>query len=77
MEPEQDLQEHKIPETERQRGWRLSMLFDNRISMRKYMLRAALISFLPSTMVVAILAASGIMTEEAEETCTRMGRTAY
>jgi len=34
------------------------MLFDNRISMRKYVLRAAVISFLPSMAIVFILAAS-------------------
>lgn len=47
-----------------QRGWLLPMLFDNRISMPKYVLRAALISFLPSMMIVCILAVSGVMTEE-------------
>jgi len=40
------------------------MLFDNRISMLRYVLRAGLISFLPSMMIVVVLAASGIMTEE-------------
>ena len=47
-----------------QRGWLLSMLFDNRISVRRYVLRAGLISFLPSMVIVFILASSGIMTEE-------------
>ena len=64
MEPEQDVEQQAIPEPETQRGWLLSMLFDNRISMHKYVLRAALISFLPSMVIVFILAASGIMTEE-------------
>jgi len=40
------------------------MLFYNRISMPRYVLRAGLISFVPSIMIVVILAASGIMTEE-------------
>ena len=47
-----------------QRGWLLSMLFDNCISMRKYVLRSALISFIPSMAIVFVLAASGIITEE-------------
>lgn len=64
LEPEQDLQEQEIPEPEIRRGWLLSMLFDKNISMRKYMLRAGLISFLPSITIAVVLAASGMMTEE-------------
>ena len=64
MEPEQDAEQQGMPDPEMQRGWLLSMLFDNRISMRKYVLRAGLISFLPSMMIAVVLAAAGIMTEE-------------
>ena len=68
MEPEHDETRQETPEAEMQRWWLLSMLFDNRISMRKYVLRAGLISFVPSMMIVVILAASGIMTEEGTPT---------
>ncbi len=64
MELEQDLQEQQTPEPEIQRGWLLSLLFDNSTSMPRYALRAGLISFLPSIVIVVILASSGIMTEE-------------
>ena len=40
------------------------MLFDNRTSMPRYVLRAGLISFLPSMVIVVILAALGIMDEQ-------------
>jgi hypothetical protein len=64
LEPEQDAEQQGTPDPEMQRGWLLSVLFDNRISMRKYVLRAGLISFLPSMMIAVVLAAAGIMTEE-------------
>ena len=64
MEPEQDLQEQEPPEPEIRRRWPLSMLFDNNVSMCRYALRAGLISFLPSMVIVIALAALGIMTEE-------------
>jgi len=64
LEPERDVEQQEIPKPETQRGRLLSMLFDNRVSMGRYVLRAGLISFLPSMMIVLILAASGIMTEE-------------
>jgi hypothetical protein len=64
LEPEQDEAQQGTPSPEMRRGWLLSMLFDNRISMGRYVLRAGLISFLPSMVIVFILAASGIMTEE-------------
>ena len=44
------------------------MLFDNNISMRKYALRAGLISFLPSMVIVVLLGVSGIITEESGPT---------
>jgi hypothetical protein len=44
------------------------MLLDNRISMPRYVLRAGLISFLPSMAIVAILAAIGIMDEQSSPT---------
>ena len=68
LEPEQEVEQQAIPEPEVQRGWLLSKLLDNRISMRKYALRAGLISFLPSMMIVAVLASSGVMTEESGPT---------
>lgn len=64
MEPGQDETKQETLNPELQRGWLLSMLFDNRASMRRYILRSALISFLPSMIIVLILSASGIMTEE-------------
>ena len=64
VEPEQDETRQETPSVEVRRGWLLSMLFDTRVSMRKYILRSAIISFLPSLMIVFLLAASGIMTEE-------------
>ncbi len=64
MELEQDVEQQVMPEPAMQRGWLLSKLFDNRISMRKYALRAGLISFLPSMIILVTLASSGIITEE-------------
>lgn len=61
---DQRVEQQELTEVEIKRGWLLSMLFDNRISMHRYILRAALISFLPSMMIAGILSASGIMTEE-------------
>ena len=68
LEAEQDVEQQVIPEPAIPRGWLLSKLFDNRISMRKYALRAGLISFLPSMMIAAILGSSGIITEESGPT---------
>ena len=64
MGMDQRVEQQELTEVEIKRGWLLSMLFDNRISMHRYILRAALISFLPSMMIAGILSASGIMTEE-------------
>lgn len=41
-----------------------SILFDNRIPMWKYILRAGLISFIPSLFIVLILGLSGVITED-------------
>jgi hypothetical protein len=42
----------------------LSLLFDNQISMRKYILRTGLISLVPSLVIALILGLTGIITEE-------------
>lgn len=62
LEPEQDRQE-TTSDTQPQPRL-LRWLFDNRISMRLYVLRTGLISLLPSLALVTILAASGVVTEE-------------
>jgi len=68
LEPEQDTEQQGTPDLEMQRGWLLSMLFDNRISMLRYVLHAGLISFLPSMMIVVVLASSGIMADQSGPT---------
>ncbi|UCC98370.1 MAG: hypothetical protein JSW66_00470 [Phycisphaerales bacterium] len=62
MEPEQETQETTREAKPQPRL--LRWLFDNRISMRLYVLRTGLISLLPSLALVFILATSGIITEE-------------
>lgn len=59
MEPEQDTtdQQKKQPRL-------LSLLFDNQISMWKYVLRTGLISLVPSLIIAMILALTGVITEE-------------
>ena len=59
MEPEQDtiIEKKKQPKL-------LSLLFDNQISMWKYILRTGLISLVPSLIIVMILALTGVITEE-------------
>jgi hypothetical protein len=42
----------------------LSLLFDNNISMWKYVLRTGLISLVPSLIITTILGLSGVITEE-------------
>jgi len=42
----------------------LSLLFDNQISMWKYVLRTGLISLLPSLIIAMILGLTGLITEE-------------
>lgn len=62
MEPGQDITE-TIEKTKPQTRL-LQWLFDTRISMRRYVLRAGLISLLPSLAIAFILAICGIITEE-------------
>jgi hypothetical protein len=59
LEPEQDtiIEEKRQPRL-------LSLLFDNQISMWKYILRTGLISLVPSLVIAMILGLSGIVTEE-------------
>lgn len=59
MEPEQDT----IVEQKRQPRL-LSLLFDNQISMWKYVLRTGLISLVPSLIIVLILGLTGVVTED-------------
>ena len=59
MEPQQDT----IVEQEKQPRL-LSLLFDNQISMWKYVLRTGLISLVPSLIIVLILGLTGVVTEE-------------
>jgi len=66
--PEQDLQEQETPEPKIRRRWPLFLLFDNNVSMHKYVLRAGLISLLPSMAIAIVLTASGIMNEERRPT---------
>lgn len=62
LEPEQDKQE--TTEEVRPQPRLLRWLFDNRISMRLYVLRAGLISLLPSLVLVSVLATTGLITQE-------------
>ena len=59
MEPQQDTtgQQKRQPRL-------LSLLFDNQISMWKYVLRTGLISLVPSLIIVLILGLTGVVTEE-------------
>lgn len=59
MESEQDTagQQKRQPRV-------LSLLFDNQISMWKYVLRTGLISLVPSLFIAMILGLSGVVTEE-------------
>lgn len=59
MEPQKDttVEEKKQP-------WPISLLFDNQISMWKYILRTGLISLVPSLIIVLILGLTGVITEE-------------
>jgi len=59
LEPEQDITvEQKRPPR------LLALLFDNQISMRKYVLRTGLISLVPSLVIAMILGLTGVITEE-------------
>jgi hypothetical protein len=59
LEPEQEtiVEEKKQPRL-------LSLLFDNHISIWKYILRTGLISLVPSIMIALILGVTGAITEE-------------
>ena len=59
MEPEQDTtgQQKRQPRL-------LSLLFDNKISIWKYILRTGLISLVPSIIIALILGLSGAITED-------------
>ena len=59
MEPEQDTtgQQKRQPRL-------LCLLFDNQISMWKYILRTGLISLVPSLVIAMILGLTGVITEE-------------
>ena len=59
MEPEQD-----ITVEQKRQPRLLALLFDNQISMRKYILRTGLISLVPSLIFVMILGLTGVITEE-------------
>ena len=49
---------------QKRQPWLLSLLFDNQISMWKYVLRTGLISLIPSLIISMILGLTGVMTEE-------------
>jgi len=59
LETEQDIAGRK-----KKQQWLLSLLFDNRISAHKYILRTGLISLIPSLIISFILGFLGIMNEE-------------
>ena len=59
MEPEQD-----TTVEQKRRPRLLSLLFDNQISMWKYVLRTGLISLVPSLIIAMILVLTGVITEE-------------
>ena len=59
-----ELEQDTITKQKKQ-SWLLSLLFNNQISMWKYVLRAGLISLVPSLVFVLILGFSGAITQEA------------
>ena len=59
MEPEQ-----LTTIEERKQLWLLSLLFDNQISMWKYVLRTGLISLVPSLIIVLTLGLTGVLSQE-------------
>jgi hypothetical protein len=59
LEPEQLM----IAE-ERKQLWLFSLLFDNRVSMWKYVLRTGLISLVPSLIIVLIFGLTGVISQE-------------
>jgi len=56
--------EQKTIVEEKKQPWLFSLLFDNQISIWKYILRAGLISLVPSLIIAIILGLSGVITEE-------------
>ena len=59
MEPEQDMTIEQ-----KRRPWLLCLLFENNISMWKYILRTGLISLVPSMVIAIILGLAGAVTED-------------
>jgi hypothetical protein len=59
LEPQQD-----TTVEEKKQLWLLVLLFDNNISIWKYILRTGLISLVPSLVFVLILGLSGVITED-------------
>ena len=49
---------------EKKQPWPISLLFDNQISIWKYVLRTGLISLVPSLVIAMILGLTGVITEE-------------
>jgi len=49
---------------EKKQPWLLSLLFDNQISILKYILRSGLISLVPSLIFVLILGSTGLITDQ-------------
>ena len=61
MEPQEDT---TVTVEEKKQPWPISLLFDNNISMWKYVLRTGLISLVPSLAIAMILGFAGIITED-------------
>jgi len=59
LEPQED-----TTVAEKKQSRLLRLLFDNNISMRKYVLRTGLISLIPSLVIAMILGLTGVITEE-------------
>ena len=49
---------------EKKQPWLIRLLFDNQISIWKYILRTGLISLVPSILIAVILGLSGVITED-------------
>lgn len=69
MEPEQETVEQEAAEQEtaeeqQKRHWSVGLLFNNRISASKYVLRTGVISVVPSLIIAWTLAVVGVITEE-------------
>ena len=59
MEPPQE-----ATTEEKKQPWLIRLLFDNKISIWKYILRTGLISLVPSLVIAVILGLSGVITED-------------